>query len=103
MIKTYVTIIQVSNPKGPVTVNEQYLPLGTCRRYEKGKLFGSVMYPSWTKEVVNETLKRHASVKNMQSVVTRYKRKPEALCGGLFDYDLIGKWQVREGIWYRLA
>ena len=44
MRKKYVTIVRVENPDGAVTVNEQYLPLGTCRRYDKGKLSGSVEY-----------------------------------------------------------
>lgn len=100
--KKYVTIVRVENPNGAVTVNEQYLPLGTCRRYERGKLNGSVMYPTNDRDDVREELKKHASVKNMVCHVSIYKLKGKYKETDMSHHHLLERWIVKEGRWIEL-
>ena len=93
MKKKYVTIVRVENPNGPVTVNEQYVACGTCRRYEIKKLSGSVEYRYNNMLEVEKLLKDHARVKNMKSTVSIYKLKGKYKETDLIHYNQIENWE----------
>ena len=64
-MKKYKTIIKVSNPKGAVMVNDEYYPVGTLRRYERGHVDGSVMLVTNDIQEIRETYQRMKKVPNM--------------------------------------